>query len=68
MCEKKYGQKTHVLTKAEKKKWAFSLPNIAQQWAKRQDKAGLPGTAMLTTWMDQMRDKKQLVLRNWDRE
>jgi len=68
VCEKKYGQKTHVLTKAEKKKWAFSLPNIAQQWAKRQDKAGLPGTPMLTTWMDQMRNKKQLVLRNWDRE
>ena len=68
VCQKKYGQKTHVLTNDEKRKWAFSLPNIAQQWAKRQDKAGLPGTKMLVTWMDYMRDKKQLVLRNWDRE
>ena len=68
VCQKKYGQKTHVLSATEKRKWAFALPIIAQQWAKRQDKAGLPGTKMLGTWMDYMRDKKQLVLRNWDRE
>ncbi len=68
VCEKKYRQQTHVLTGEEKKRWAFALPNIAQQWAKRQDKASLPGTKMLAAWMDYMRDKNQLVLRNWDRE
>ncbi len=68
VCEKTYKQQTHALTKAEKKTWAFSLPNIAQSWATRQDKAGLPGTRMLATWMDYMRDKNQAVVRNWDRE
>ncbi len=68
ICEKKYNQVTHSLSAAQKKTWAFAIPNIAQQWAKRQDKAGLPGTKMLTSWMDYMRDKKQIVTRNWDRE
>ena len=68
VCEKKYNQETHVLSDAQKKKWAFAIPNIAKSWAERQDKAGLPGTKMLGAWMNYMRDKKQLVTRNWDRE
>ena len=68
VCEKKYGQQTHELSAEEKKTWAFAIPNIAQAWAKRQDKAGLPGTKMLASYMDYMRDKKQIVTRNWDRE
>ena len=68
VCEKKYGQTTHALTAEEKKTWAFALPNIAQAWAKRQDKAGLPGTKMLASYMDDMRANKQIVTRNWDRE
>ena len=68
VCEKKYGQVTYSLTAEQKRKWAFAIPNIAQQWAKRQDKAGLPGTKMLSEWMNYMRDNKQLVVRNWDRE
>ena len=68
VCEKKYGQQTHALTEAEKKTWAFAIPNIAQAWAKRQDKAGLPGTRMLVSYMDDMRANKQIVTRNWDKE
>ncbi len=68
VCMKKYGQETHVLSAKEKRTWAFAIPNIAQQWAKRQDKAGMPGTKMLTAWMDYMRSKNQPVVRNWDRE
>ena len=68
VCEKKYKQETHALTAEQKREWAFAIPNIAQSWAKRQDKAGLPGTKMLSTWMDYMRANKQLVTRNWDRE
>ena len=68
VCEKKYGQETHALSAEEKKTWAFALPNIAQEWAKREDKAGRPGSKMLASYMDYMRDKKQAVTRNWDRE
>jgi len=68
VCDKNYAQKTHVLTTAEKRNWAFALPNVARQWAQRQDKAGLPGSKMLSAWMDYMRDHKQSVVRHWDRE
>jgi hypothetical protein len=46
----------------------MALPNVAQNWAKRQDQAGLPGSKMLAAWMDFMRSKQQPVVRNWDRE
>jgi TRAP-type C4-dicarboxylate transport system substrate-binding protein len=68
VCEKKYNQQTTTLTAAQKRQWAFAIPNIAKSWAKRQDKAGLPGSKMLSTWMGFMRDNKQLVTRDWDRE
>ena len=68
VCNKKFGQTTTTLTAEQRKKWAFAMPNVAQAWAKRQDKAGLPGTKMLKTFMDYMRDNKQIVLRNWDKE
>ena len=43
-------------------------PALSCLLAKRQDKAGLPGTKMLKTFMDYMRDNKQTVVRNWDKE
>jgi len=67
-CEKEQGLKTTDLSAADRKAWAFALPNVGQAWAKRQDAAKLPGSKMLTAWMDFMRDKKQPIVRNWDRE
>lgn len=68
VCTKKYGQTTVTLNAEQRRKWAFAMPNVAQAWAKRQDKAGLPGTKMLGTFMDYMRANKQVVVRNWDKE
>jgi len=67
-CESEQGMRTIELSAADRKAWAFALPNVAQAWAKRQDAANLPGTTMLATWMDYMRDKKQPIVRHWDRE
>jgi TRAP-type C4-dicarboxylate transport system substrate-binding protein len=67
-CEKEHKLKTTKLPEADRKAWAFAMPNVAKAWAKRQDDARLPGTKMLTAWMDYMRDKKQPIVRNWDRE
>jgi TRAP-type C4-dicarboxylate transport system substrate-binding protein len=67
-CEKEYGLKVTDLAAADRKAWAMALPNVAQNWAKRQDQAGLPGSKMLAAWMDFMRSKQQPVVRNWDRE
>jgi TRAP-type C4-dicarboxylate transport system substrate-binding protein len=67
-CEKEHNMKTTKLSDADRKAWAFALPNVGQNWAKREDAAGLPGSKMLATWMDTMRAKKQPIVRNWDRE
>jgi TRAP-type C4-dicarboxylate transport system substrate-binding protein len=67
-CEKEHNLKTTKLSDADRKAWAFAMPNVAQAWAKRQDAAKLPGTKMLAAWMDFMREKKQPIVRNWDRE
>lgn len=68
VCTKKFGQTTTTLTADQRRKWAFAMPNVAKAWAERQDKAGLPGTKMLGTFMDHMRENKQVVIRNWDKE
>jgi TRAP-type C4-dicarboxylate transport system substrate-binding protein len=67
-CEKDNSLKVTRLSDADRRAWAFALPNVAQNWAKREDAAGLPGTRMLAAWMDYMREKKQPIVRNWDRE
>jgi TRAP-type C4-dicarboxylate transport system substrate-binding protein len=67
-CEKEHGLKTTELSAADRRAWAMAMPNVAQAWAKRADAAKLPGTKILTTWMDYMREKKQPIVRQWDRE
>jgi TRAP-type C4-dicarboxylate transport system substrate-binding protein len=67
-CEKEHGMKTVELSSEDRRAWAMAMPNVAQAWAKRGDAAGLPGSKMLTAWMDYMRDRKQPVVRHWDRE
>jgi hypothetical protein len=44
------------------------MPNIAKQWAADMDKQDLPGTTILTTYMDVVRATGKPVIRNWDRE
>ena len=68
VCTEKFGQTTTALSADQRRKWAFAMPNTAQAWAERQDKAGLPGTKMLSSFMDYMRANKQVVVRNWDKE
>lgn len=67
-CEKEQGLKTTPLSGEDRRAWAMALPPLAQNWAKQQDTAKLPGTRMLAAWMNYMRAKKQPIVRNWDRE
>lgn len=62
------GGKIITLTAAQRMAWAKSMPNVAKAWAKRMDKKGLPGTKMLKEYMGIMRQAKQPILRQWDRE
>jgi TRAP-type C4-dicarboxylate transport system substrate-binding protein len=67
-CEKENNLKVSKLSDADRRAWAMAMPNVAKNWAKRQDDAKLPGSKMLTAWMDYMREKKQPIVRQWDRE
>jgi len=62
----KKGGKIIKLAAADRLAWARGMPNIAKEWAARLDKKGLPGTALLKAYMDEMRAAKQPIARQWD--
>lgn len=47
--------------------WAKGMDNAAKTWATSLDGRGIPGTAMLTVYMDAMRAAGATPLRDWDR-
>lgn len=64
---KKKGVKFSELSAAERRRWASTMPNIAQEWARRLDKRGHPGTRLMKAYMDELRARKIEVARHWDR-
>ncbi len=56
------------LSGAERQRWVNALPNVPQEWAAAQEKAGLPGQAVLAGFMQALRDAGQNPPRNWDQE
>lgn len=52
----------------QRKKWATMMPNIAQDWVKRNEDRKLPAKLVLTTYLDKLRATGQAPLRDWDRE
>lgn len=65
---KKKGVKMSDMSDKERRRWALSMPNIAKEWADRLDKRGIPGNAVLTAFMDEMRARKISIARQWDKE
>ncbi len=68
VCRKQYGMVEINFSPEERARWAKGMPNIAQEWAQRMDKQGLPGKEVLTFYMDAMRAGKQPMARQWDKE
>ena len=62
---KKQGIGTAKLLKSRRIQWAESLSPLAQAWALRNDKAGLPGTAAIAAYMNHMKVAKVTVTRDW---
>ena len=56
------------MTADQRLKWANSMPNVAKDWAASLEAKGLPGNAVLKSYMATMRASKQPILRHWDRE
>jgi TRAP-type mannitol/chloroaromatic compound transport system substrate-binding protein len=54
---KSQGVTFSELPEAERKKWARTMPNIAKEWAKSLDEKGQPGTLVLNTYLQILKDK-----------
>ena len=65
---KKAGGTIIQVSDADRAKWANKMPNIGKEWAADLDKQGLPGTKLLSAYMDKMRAAKEPILRQWDKE
>jgi len=61
------GGKINVLAQSERVSWAKNMPDVASAWAGRLEKKGIPGKAILKTYMDAMRAANQPIVRQWDK-
>lgn len=55
-------------TPEQREAMAAGMPNIAKEWAETADKAGKPGSKILTIYMDILRANNQQIARQWDKE
>lgn len=62
------GGKITTMTGEERAKWIRVMPNVAKSWAEGLEKKGVPGKAVLKSYMDTMRANKQHIVRHWDQE
>ena len=64
---KKGGAKVVIMPDAERKRWAAKLPNVPMAWAASMEKKGLPGKAMLKGFLDGLRSRGVILVRDWDK-
>lgn len=62
------GALVSELSVAEKRKWLDGLPNIAGRWADATERRGIPARQVLGVFMDAVRARGGMPLRDWDRE
>jgi len=62
------GGKVTDLSPEARLAWAEGMPNLAKEWAAEMDAKGLPGSAMLSAYMDALREAGATPAREWDRE
>jgi hypothetical protein len=65
---KEKGGTIYDMSKEQRRAWARSMPNVAKGWAEGLEKKGIPGKAILASYMETMRDANQKILRQWDKE
>ena len=65
-------KKSHVefssFSDEQRANWAKRMPNVAGEWAASLDKKGLPGSKILTAYMNELRARHIKVYRDWDKE
>jgi hypothetical protein len=61
------GAEVYALPMAEKQKWLDGMPNIAERWAEATEARGIPAKRVLSAYMDAVRSRGGMPLRQWDR-
>ena len=61
------GAKVIYLSDAERKRWAEKLPNVPMNWAESMEKKGMPGKAVLKGYLDGLRQRGTVLVRDWDK-
>ena len=61
------GAKVIYLSDAERKRWAAKLPNVPMNWAKSMEQKGMPGKAVLKGYLDGLRQRGTVLVRDWDK-
>jgi TRAP-type C4-dicarboxylate transport system substrate-binding protein len=61
------GAKIIYLSDAERKRWAEKLPNVPMDWAKSMEEKGMPGKAVLKGYLDGLRQRGTVLVRDWDK-
>jgi len=61
------GAKVIYLSDAERKRWAAKLPNVPMNWAESMEKKGMPGKAVLKGYLDGLRQRGTVLVRDWDK-
>ena len=54
-----------VLAEDQRAAWADAMPNIAEEWAGALDVKGAPGTAMLGSYVQKLKDAGAVPVRDW---
>lgn len=62
---KEAGGTVVVLSEDQRAAWAGAMPNIAAEWAKALDDKGAPGTAMLGSYVQKLKDAGSVPVRDW---
>jgi len=68
MLAKLDGAERIPFPESERAKWAAALPNIAKEWAKAQNTAGLPGTEVLNEYLGALNAVGVTCQRDWGME
>jgi len=61
------GAKVLYLSDAERKRWAEKLPNVPMNWAESMEQKGLPGKKVLQGYLDGLRQRGTVLVRDWDK-
>ena len=62
------GATVTEVDQAFRDQWAAGMDNVAKVWAERLDGEGKPGSEVLATYMNAMRDAGATPVRDWDKE